>query len=82
MLGNYATEPFKTGRGLQVRKNAVSAMATLCGILGLDPLTIRLHKEDPLTTHDCPENRVVKLEVLNDVQSLIVERHAGEHIIN
>ena len=81
MLGNYASEPFKTGRGLQVRKNAVAAMATLCAIVGLDPMTIRLHKEDPLTTHDCPGSNVVKLEVLNEVQALIVERHTGEHTI-
>jgi len=56
-------------------------MATLCAIVGLDPMTIRLHKEDPLTTHDCPGSKVVKLEVLNEVQALIVERHTGEHTI-
>ncbi len=79
MLGNYATEPFKIGRGLAVRKNAVAAMATLCAILGLDPTTIRLHREDPLTTHRCPGKKVVKNEVLAEVQALILQRHSGEH---
>jgi len=64
---------------LAVRKNAVAAMATLCAILGLDPATIRLHREDPLTTHACPGKNVRKLEVIQQVQDLMVQRHAGEH---
>jgi hypothetical protein len=81
MLGNYAVESFKTDRGLAVRKNAVAAMASLCAILGLDPVTIRLHKEDPKTTHDCPGKNVKKAEVIAEVQALIAERHGGDHII-
>jgi hypothetical protein len=82
MLGNYASESFSDGRGLLVRKNAISALATLCAVLGLDPNTIRIHKEDPRTTHDCPGKNVIKSEILEEVQSLIVERHTGEHILN
>lgn len=81
MLGNYASESFKTVRGLAVRQNAVAAMATLCAVLGLDPATIRLHKEDPLTTHDCPGKNVKKDEVIAEVQALIQSRHGGEHIV-
>jgi N-acetylmuramoyl-L-alanine amidase len=81
MLGNYAVESFKTDRGLAVRKNAVAAMASLCAILGLDPVTICLHKEDPKTTHDCPGKNVKKAEVIAEVQALIAERHGGDHII-
>jgi hypothetical protein len=81
MLGDFETESFDSGRGLQVRKNAVAAMATLCAILGLDPATIRLHREDPLTTHACPGKNVRKLEVIQAVQDLMIKRHAGEHPI-
>lgn len=81
MLGDYEKEDFSGGRGLKVRRNAVAALATLTAILGLDPQTLRLHREDPLTTHACPGKNVRKLEVIQEVQDLIVSRHAGEHPI-
>lgn len=81
MLGDYEKEDFSGGRGFKVRQNAVAALATLTAILGLDPQTLRLHREDPLTTHACPGKNVRKLEVIQEVQDLIVSRHAGEHPI-
>ena len=81
MLGDYEKEAFDAGRGLAVRRNAVAAVATLCAILGLDPQTIRLHREDPLTTHACPGKNVRKLELIQEVQDLLIQRHAGEHPI-
>jgi N-acetylmuramoyl-L-alanine amidase CwlA len=81
MLGDYEREPFDSGRGAKVRANAVSAIATLCAVLGLDAQTIRIHREDPLTTHACPGKNVRKLEIIQAVQDLIVHRHAGEHPI-
>jgi hypothetical protein len=81
MLGNYETESFDSGRGLKVRKNAVAAIASISGVLGLDPHTIRLHREDPLTTHACPGKNVRKLEMIQEVNDLMVVRHAGEHPI-
>lgn len=79
MLGDYAKEPFNSGRGAAVRDNAVAAMATLSAVLGLDPATMRLHKEDPLTTHVCPGKNVKKPAVIQAVQQLMVARHPGEH---
>ena len=79
MLGDYASEPFNSGRGVAVRDNAVAALATLSAVLGLDPATIRLHKEDPLTTHVCPGKNVKKQAVINAVKDLITTRHPGEH---
>lgn len=81
MLGDYEKEGFDSGRGLKVRRNAVAAMATLSAILGLDPHTMRLHREDPLTTHACPGKNVRKLEIIQEVQDLLISRHAGEHPI-
>ncbi|MBN9383487.1 MAG: N-acetylmuramoyl-L-alanine amidase [Chitinophagaceae bacterium] len=79
MLGNYATEPFNSGRGAAVRDNAVAAIATLSAVLGLDPATMKLHKEDPLTTHVCPGKNVKKPAVIQAVKDLLVARHPGEH---
>jgi len=79
MLGDYETESFSDGRGLAVRENAIAAMATLSAVLGLDPQEMRLHREDPLTTHACPGQNVRKLEVVQEVMDLLVERHSGEH---
>src|SRR5258708_36069633 len=85
MLGDYDGELFSSGRGLQVRQNAVAAMATLCAVLGLDPSNpsmIRLHKEDPLTTHKfCPGKNVVKQDILQEVSDLLIARHGGEHTV-
>ena len=79
MLGDYEAEEFASGRGLQVRSNAVAALATLSAVLGLDPQSMKLHREDPLTTHLCPGKRVRKLEVVQEVQDLIISRHGGDH---
>jgi hypothetical protein len=79
MLGDYASEPFATGRGAKVRDNAVSAIASVSAVLGLDPNGMRLHKEDPATTHNCPGKNVVKLDVIQRVQDLLMQRHPGEH---
>lgn len=83
MLGDYATESFSTGRGLAVRQNAMSALATLCAVLGLDPTqnnNVRLHKEDPKTTHVCPGANVIKAEVLSDISAILALRHPGDHV--
>jgi len=81
MLGEYQTEPFNSGRGAQVHANVVAAIATLSAVLGLDPATLKLHKEDPLTTHKgCPGKHVVKASFIQEVQALLAERHNGEHL--
>jgi hypothetical protein len=81
MLGDFEKESFDSGRGLKVRKNAVAAIATVSAILGLDPNTMKLHREDTATTHACPGKNVRKLEVIQEVQDLMRERHAGDHPI-
>ena len=80
MLGDYASEPFTSGRGLAVRRNAIAATATVSRRLGLNPKTIRLHKEDPATNHDCPGKNVEKAAFIADVQAAI-NRHysAADH---
>jgi hypothetical protein len=51
LVGDYDSEPF----GDAVRANAVSALATLHRLAGIDPAGMRLHGEDPETTHKhCP----------------------------
>jgi hypothetical protein len=81
MLGDFETEAFDSGRGAQVRSHTVAALATLSAILGIDSHTMRIHREDPLTTHACPGKNVRKLDVIQAVEDLIVTRHAGEHVI-
>lgn len=80
MLGNFEVEDFEKGRGALVRDNAVAAMATLCAVLGLNPREMKLHREDPLTTHKCPGKDVNKGDVIQRVVELIVARHGGEHV--
>lgn len=80
MLGDYDKDEFDSGRGLKVQKNAVAAIATLSAILGLDPDTMKLHKEDPATSHACPGKKVSKAKFIEAVKDLIAERHGGEHL--
>jgi len=79
MLGDFASEAFTSGRGLAVRKNTIAALGTLHAVLGLDAKTMRLHKEDPLTTHKCPGKNVRKGDVVREIMDLLAARHAGEH---
>lgn len=72
MLGDYNLEPFNSGRGLLVQKNAVAACAVLCKVRGIDSHDILLHKEDPRTDHDCPGKRVVKADFIQKVHDYIV----------
>jgi N-acetylmuramoyl-L-alanine amidase len=81
MLGDFEKESFDSGRGLSVRKNTVAAIASLSAVLGLNPASMKLHREDPGTTHACPGKNVRKLEVIQNVQDLLNLRHAGEHQI-
>lgn len=78
MLGDYQTESFTAGRGLAVRKNAVAALATLCEVVGMAPDSMKLHHEDPKTTHHCPGDNVVKAEVIAEVVAQI-QADGGEH---
>jgi hypothetical protein len=81
MLGNYDKEEFASGRGRQVRDNTVAALATLHAVLGLDPATLKLHKEDTCSTHrDCPGRNVHKAAIIQAVQDLLQERHPGDHL--
>lgn len=80
MLGDFEKEAFNEGRGLAVQNNTVAAIATLSAVLGLDPDTMKLHREDKATSHTtCPGKNVVKLEVLAKVKLLLADRHPGEH---
>jgi hypothetical protein len=69
MEGDYDREEFDSGRGLAVQQNAVAAVAILSAALGLDPETMRLHKEDPYTEHDyCPGVNVDKAAFIEAVR--------------
>jgi hypothetical protein len=80
MLGDFAKESFDSGRGLKVQKNAIAAFATLCAVVGIDPETTRLHREDTVTTHSCPGAGVNKSRFIEAVKGLMLIRHGGEHL--
>jgi len=74
MVGDFSTEAFDP----RVRDNAVSALATLHAWRGISPATLRLHKEDPRTTHDCPGKHVVKGDMIARIEARL-QQDAGEH---
>ena len=69
MVGDYATEAFDSGDGAQVRDNAVAALAILHQALGLDPETLRFHKECLADHHDCPGKNVDKADMIARVKA-------------
>jgi hypothetical protein len=71
MLGNYDKEFFHTGRGLEVRKNTVSALASLCAALEIDCRTLLLHREDPSTKNSCPGRNVQSSCLAQEVRNLM-----------
>ena len=75
MVGDFNAEPFDA----RVRDNAVAALASLHAVLGLDPKTLKLHKEDKKTTHDCPGKNVVKQDIIDRITAEIDARHGGDH---
>ncbi len=68
MLGDYDREEFDSGRGLAVQQNAVAAVAILSAALGLPLDSMRLHREDPETTHHCPGDNVDKVAFIQAVK--------------
>lgn len=79
MVGNFAVggDDPRTGRGLAVVKNTAALFAMFHSHYGWDPDTIKLHKEDPRTTHDCPGKSVNKGEFIAMVREYMGE--GGEH---
>lgn len=76
IVGEYEQEAFAG----TVRTNAIDALATLHGKLGLDPQSLRFHKEDPHTTHkSCPGKNVVKADLISAVQGRLMSLNPGEH---
>jgi len=75
LVGDYATETLSSA----LRVNAISALATLHGALGLNPQSLKLHREDPLTTHLCPGSSIIKSDFINDVTAELIDLFPGEH---
>jgi hypothetical protein len=77
LVGDYDNEAMPDA----LRENAVSALAALHVLGNLDPATLKLHKEDPLTTHkSCPGQAVDKAQFIASVAALMRSNEAGEHL--
>ena len=76
MVGEYDEEIFNSG----VRENVVDALAALHLWRGIDPETLRFHKEDPRTTHThCPGKNVDKADLIERVRARMRGPSKGEH---
>lgn len=76
MVADFATEDDESGGGLKVKLNTVALFGMLHRKLGIDPETIKLHKEDTRTTHDCPGKNFKKDEFVSLVKEWI--NHGGD----
>lgn len=77
LVGDYSTEDLSLG----VQENTVQALAALYAFSGLTPDRMRLHKDNPRTTHkDCPGAKILKNDVIGLVTACLAHRLPGEHI--
>jgi hypothetical protein len=67
MVGDYDSEPL----GDDVKRNTLEALAALHRLAGWREPRIKLHREDPRTTHVCPGINVDKAEMEQGVQTLL-----------
>lgn len=79
MVADYDKEAADKGDGLKVQQTAVAVFAALYAKLGINPADIKLHKEDPLTTHACPGKNINKVTFINMVHEYMGT--AGEHAL-
>lgn len=78
LVGDYNVEDDDAGVGHLAYMNAVAVFAIVHAKLGLNPETIRFHKEDKGTTHrDCPGRDIEKPKFIQDVMEFMGE--AGGH---
>jgi hypothetical protein len=77
LIGDYDLEPLSDG----TRENAVTALASLHALAGLDPRTLHIHKEDPKTTHTyCPGKNIVKADLIQWLNERLGQDTAGHYL--
>jgi hypothetical protein len=73
-LGDYNSENPHSGRGLACWKMTFHAIASILNWLGLEANedTIKLHRNDPKTSKNCPGKRVTKEWIIEQVKALMI----------
>ena len=80
MIGDFDKESADTGDGHKVKNNCIFATALLCETFGLSPeAAIKLHKQDPKTTHVCPGESMAQDKTLM-VNAVLALMPGGEHL--
>ena len=74
MVRDFSKEAFVSPQ----KDNVIRALAALHSAVGLDPTTLRLHKEDPETTHICPGLHISKSDVIQETLAQL-SGGQGEH---
>lgn len=79
MIADFDREDDDSGDGLKVRNHTIFATAILCETFGLDPAhAIKLHREDPRTTHACPGQDFAR-DKTEAVAAVVALLSGGEH---
>lgn len=80
MVGDYDTESDESGMGAKVMELTVALFGECHKHFGWEPsnTSIKLHKEDPATDHDCPGRNIVKQEFIEDVAQYMGD--GGDHV--
>src|SRR5882762_62337 len=75
LVGEYSKEVL----GSAIQANAAQSLAALHAALGIDPNKLRLHKEDPKTTHDCPGKTIIKADVIKWIFEQLDQTNPDDH---
>jgi hypothetical protein len=79
MVADFNVEDDDSGIGLKVKLQTAQLFAACHAFFGWEPSTtsIKLHKEDPATDHDCPGKDIDKIEFIRLVQQYMGD--GGDH---
>ena len=69
MVGDFSDEAFVSGDGAKVRDLTAQALAILHRALGIDPDSLRFHKECLHDHHDCPGKFVDKADMIARIRA-------------
>ena len=78
MMGDYNVDDDDAGDGLKVKNNAAALFGMMYARLGLDPDNIKMHRDDPETTHKaCPGSDIDAADFIARVKEFMGT--AGDH---
>lgn len=75
VLGDYDTEPFSTGRGLECWQTAAAAAKAIYAWIEVEPsmVTVKIHRDDPKAGKSCPGENIERDWILEQIKNAVLK---------